>query len=571
MYLLPIITVFYLLIIVSSGLLPIPPIGPIVKVSSGSLQGNVLLNDCQEPYFGFHGIPYAKPPINTLRFKSPQPPNDWSGIRMANLQGNECVQRSLFTNSIIGNEDCLYANVFTKHLPNDTNTSLKPVLVFIHGGGFGSGSSDNKQYGSIYLMCEDIVLVTFNYRLNIFGFLSFDDPSVNVPGNAGLKDQVQLLRWVQENIKQFSGDPNKVTIFGQSAGAASVNLLMLSPLAKGLFHRAISNSGTALQPFVFTPRRYRELARLLKYNGDISNQKQIFEFFMKFDAATLLKAQKRLRTTFLPYLGDRSEMVVTVENEIGNADPFITSMPEKIIANKQYNDVPYLLGFNSEEGAFFLKWDTNVHYNFSDEQDTIPRYLRIEKNTPKAFAFGKKIKEFYYGNQMPSYNNLMSYYNMMTDSIYSHKISEVARTMAMNSKSPIYFYEFSYKTQLNWASRYFARTPQPATSHCDDLGYLFFNILNVLPVSPNSDAGIGRHRMIKFWTNFAKYGDPNSKTNDPLLNVTWLPINKEHFYYLNIDKDMSLRENPIQNRLLFWDNIEQCAATTQWRECLQKI
>lgn len=122
---------------------------------------------------------------------------------------------------------------------------------------------------------------------------------MNVPGNAGLKDQVQLLRWVQENIKQFSGDPNSVTIFGQSAGAASVNLLMLSPLAKGLFHRAISNSGTALQPFVFTPRRYRELARLLKYNGDINNQKQIFEFFMKFDAATLLKAQKRLRTTFV--------------------------------------------------------------------------------------------------------------------------------------------------------------------------------------------------------------------------------------------------------------------------------
>lgn len=136
----------------------------------------------------------------------------------------------------MGSEDCLYLNVFTPQLPTACEKGkLKPVMVWIHGGGFTSGSSKAIIYGPEFLITEDVVLVTINYRLNIFGFFSVEDPSLNCPGNFGFKDMCLALKWVQQNICKFNGDPSNVTIFGESAGAASVHLLVLSPMAKGMF------------------------------------------------------------------------------------------------------------------------------------------------------------------------------------------------------------------------------------------------------------------------------------------------------------------------------------------------
>jgi carboxylesterase type B len=136
--------------------------------------------------------------------------------------------------TLVGSEDCLFLNVYTQQLPLDTINTLKPVMVWIHGGGFSTGSSKSDLYGPEFLLTEDIVLVTINYRLGIFGFLSFEDASLEVPGNAGLKDMVMALKWVQKNISKFSGDPNNVTVFGESAGGMSVHYLVLSPLAAGI-------------------------------------------------------------------------------------------------------------------------------------------------------------------------------------------------------------------------------------------------------------------------------------------------------------------------------------------------
>jgi carboxylesterase type B len=140
---------------------------------------------------------------------------------------------------LVGSEDCLFLNVYTQQLPSNTNKTLKPVMVWIHGGAFRSGSNKTDVYGPEFLLTEDIVLVTINYRLGIFGFLSFDDASLGVPGNAGLKDMVMALKWVQKNISKFTGDPNNVTIFGESAGGASVHYLVLSPLAAGIYQITI--------------------------------------------------------------------------------------------------------------------------------------------------------------------------------------------------------------------------------------------------------------------------------------------------------------------------------------------
>ncbi|CAG7716301.1 unnamed protein product [Allacma fusca] len=205
--------------------------------------------DSPEPtkmeYLEFLGIPYAKPPIGKLRFESPQPAEKWDGILSATEFGAECKGfEFMMEGSIQGDESCLFLNVMTPKLKDNSSTSgkLLPVLVYIHGGAFHMRSG--KGFGGKFLMDEDIVLVTINYRLGIFGFLNTDDSVIK--GNMGLKDQVLALKWIQANIDLFGGDRNQVTIMGPSAGGASVHMLMLSPMGKGLFHRGISTGCEAL-------------------------------------------------------------------------------------------------------------------------------------------------------------------------------------------------------------------------------------------------------------------------------------------------------------------------------------
>ncbi|XP_045769192.1 acetylcholinesterase-like isoform X3 [Maniola jurtina] len=185
-----------------------------VQVNEGVLEGDVDLNPYGSPFFSFKGIPYAEPPVGDLRFKAPQPKTPWEGVRSAKEHASKCYQYHLMPNesaSSIGSEDCLYLNVYT---PNLVPINPLPVMVWIHGGGFMIGGGDND--GPQFLLRKDVILVTINYRLEILGFLSLD--TEDIPGNAGMKDQVAALRWVKENIRKFGGDPDNITIFGESAG-----------------------------------------------------------------------------------------------------------------------------------------------------------------------------------------------------------------------------------------------------------------------------------------------------------------------------------------------------------------
>nr|CAD7439826.1 unnamed protein product [Timema bartmani] len=225
-----------------------------VVVSHGTLQGHRLISRNGREFNSFQRIPFAKPPVGDLRFKSAQPPENWSGVRDATKEAPICPQRNIYMGDkdVRGQEDCLYLNVYTPQLPRDGSSSRNlPVLFWIHGGGWLSGGGTLGFYSPAFLMDKDIVLVSINYRLGPLGFLSTGDEVS--PGNIGLKDQVTALRWVRDNIARFGGDPGSVTIFGESAGGASVHYHMISPLSRGLFHRAISQSGTALCPFAYAP------------------------------------------------------------------------------------------------------------------------------------------------------------------------------------------------------------------------------------------------------------------------------------------------------------------------------
>lgn len=224
----------------------------VIRTRNGALRGRYLpyKTGTSGGYFGFQGIRYGKAPVGNRRFKAPLPETSWKGIRPAVREGASCPHRNMILENFKGNEDCLFLNVYTPKLP-DADSKLKlPVLFWIHGGGFQFGNGNAFLYGPDYLLPENIVIVTFNYRLGALGFLNTG--TADAPGNAGLKDQLLALKWVRDNIEFFGGDPKEVTIAGQSAGSASVHYMLLSPLTKGLFKRAIAQSGVALNPWAIT-------------------------------------------------------------------------------------------------------------------------------------------------------------------------------------------------------------------------------------------------------------------------------------------------------------------------------
>ena len=223
------------------------PAAPAVTVDAGALAGAVDSSGV----FVFRGVPYAAPPVGDLRWRPPAPVVHWSGARAANRLGKNCVQDQIYGDidpfAAGISEDCLYLNVWTTDLDS---AAKRPVMVWIYGGGYNAGFGDESRHHGARLAQKGVVVVTFNYRLGVFGFfahpaLAAESPNASA-GNYAILDQLAALKWVRANIAQFGGDPSRVTIFGESAGGSSVGSLIASPLARGLFHRAILQSGNAI-------------------------------------------------------------------------------------------------------------------------------------------------------------------------------------------------------------------------------------------------------------------------------------------------------------------------------------
>jgi len=264
------------------------------QTNCGKVKGIKRRTVYDDFYFAFERIPYAKPPIGDLRFRAPQSPDYWVGILDCSSAAPKPMQKNFIHHLIEGSEDCLYLNVYAK-----TFESQKPlpVMVWLYGGGFQIGEATRDIYAPDYFMKEEVLLVTVNYRLGAFGFLSLDDPDIDVPGNAGLKDQLLALKWVKDNIHYFNGDPNNITLFGESAGGSSAHNLMLSEKSEGLFHKAILQSGTAFCPWSLIPAHnwaYR-LAVKCGYHGS-ENDKEVYRFLAKTDAKKIIANQGELLT-----------------------------------------------------------------------------------------------------------------------------------------------------------------------------------------------------------------------------------------------------------------------------------
>jgi para-nitrobenzyl esterase len=320
----------------------------------------------------FKRIPYAAPPVGQLRWKKPEPAKAWDGIRKADEWGPRCMQSSRLGDIDPLNkrmeEDCLYLNVWTS--ARSANDKL-PVMVWIHGGSNNVGAGSQPDYDGGNLAKKGVVVVTFNYRLDVFGFLAHPEltreSGTNASGNYGLLDQIAALQWVQKNIAAFGGDPTVVTVFGESAGAFDISLLMTSPLAKGLFARAIGESGGALTPIpAFGPKPLRI--------GEEDGSK----FAQGLGANSIADLRVKSAQDVL-----QAAMKAPITYGFGVVDGYVVpEHPAQVFAQGRQHNIPLLVGWNADEGTLFaarlVKWGPDlpsyadrIRAQFKDQAESV--------------------------------------------------------------------------------------------------------------------------------------------------------------------------------------------------------
>lgn len=534
----------------------------IVRVTQGSLRGQKVKTEAGATYYSFHAIPYAKPPVGRLRFKAPQPAEPWEGIRDALKEGDVAPQTGVFQyKSYSGVEDCLFINVFTPKLPVSTTDVLKPVMVYIHGGAFCLGSGNSQMHGpSLMMNTGEVVLVTMNYRLGALGFLSTGDKVV--PGNNGLKDQVLALRWVQQNIAQFGGDPDNVTIGGVSAGGASVHLQVVSPMSKGLFHQAIAQSGSAFCPWAAEdPAIARSKAfRLGEAMGcKTSDSKELVEFLMKVPAQQLTEGiEKVLNEEEKHPLSFFFQPVI--EKEKHKDEVFLPDKPIDLIRNGKFNKVPLIIGVTSREGKLImpdLVEHTSWYNSLTDDWEPLLSVnLKLPKGTEQIKETAHKIQEFYFGDKAVSKETWPQLIDVYGDILFNVWAYRTAKEQQSKSSAPVYLYQLSHEQKAaHFLPSGITDISIPGAPHGADLGYLFETSFITDPFPHLDDEYMNvSSKLLKMWINFSKTGNPTPEP-DSLLEVTWSPVTKTELNYLNIDRELTMHKDLMKENMDFWDKI----------------
>jgi para-nitrobenzyl esterase len=339
---------------------------PRVTIDSGALEGTV---DSATGVLVFKGIPYAAPPVGALRWRPPQPPAHWSGTRAAQQLGHNCMQGQPYSDidpyAAGVSEDCLYLNVWTSSL--GSGAPARPVMVWIHGGGFFAGFGGEERHNGARLTQKGAVVVTLNYRLGPFGFfahpaLAAESPR-HVSGNYGLLDQIAALQWVRRNIARFGGDPSRVTIFGESAGGMSVGSLIASPLAKGLFQRAILESGTGVGVGIAQRDSAQKVGvQFAESLGVHGTGADVAKRLRAVSADTVLAATARLGQPGAP----RFWPVV---------DGWVLPLPvDSALLRGSANLVPVIVGSNRDEGDEWMGAPTRTFARLVSSHN-VPTYL----------------------------------------------------------------------------------------------------------------------------------------------------------------------------------------------------
>ncbi|XP_059046858.1 juvenile hormone esterase-like [Achroia grisella] len=513
---------------------------PIVRVEHGELQGQVVTSPSGKSFYSFQGIPYAKPPLGSLRFKDPQPLEPWEGVRDATTEGNVSAQVDPVTKEYVGDENCLFLNVYTTNLDG----AFLPVMLYIHGGGFKFGSGNSNLYGGDYLVEKDVVVVTINYRCGPFGFLCLNTPEV--PGNAGLKDMVHAIRWVKENIQNFGGNPGNLTLFGESSGGVATSLLTASPLTKNLISKAIIQSGTALNSWGYQKNPIENAKNLAQILGsDAENVDELLDFLTACSVKDIAEAGEKLSPLELFYKKGINVFSAVIEKEFPNTEAVLTEAFIDILTSGRVAEIPIMIGSTALEFTFDNAND--------DLQIFIPEDLNIEKNTEEAVKIADELKQLYFKDKDIGVESLKEYFELLSDKLVNVDTHRYVQYLVNATNKPIYYYKFDYVGELNITKNITSTLGLNHARHMDELGYLFKNDLQNEAVPTPEDEKM-RERMLSLWTNFAKSGNPTPEENH-LLSVTWLPVTKDNLYYLNLGTELSLDTNLNKDKMDFWDDL----------------
>ncbi|XP_040596718.1 cocaine esterase isoform X2 [Mesocricetus auratus] len=510
---------------------------PVRNTHTGQVQGSlVYLEDINLGVHTFLGIPFAKPPVGPLRFAPPEPPEPWSGVRDGTSHPAMCPQSITEMNALFEtlfkstppllsmSEDCLYLSIYSPaHASEGSNL---PVMVWIHGGGLVMGMASMYD-GSKLAAIEDIVVVTIQYRLGVLGYFSTGDQYAR--GNWGYLDQVAALRWVQQNIAHFGGNPDRVTIFGESAGGISVSSHVVSPMSQGLFHGAIMQSGVAVMP------------------GLISHSAEVVYTMV----ANLSGCDQMDSESLVGCLRGKSEEELLAITKVFKIIPavvdgeFFPRHPEELLVSADFRPVPSIIGVTNDE----YSWDIPMYMSNIDtgkklDRETIQAGLqRTQTQLMLSPDFTDMLIEEYLGDTEDPETLQVQFQEMMADFMFVIPALQVAH--AQSPLAPVYFYEFQHPSSLFKD----VRPPHVKADHGDDIFYVFGSSYWGSKFDFTEEEELLSRKMMKYWANFARHGNPNSE------GLPYWPELVHDDQYLKLDIQPAVGRALKARKLHFWTKI----------------
>ncbi|XP_055599463.1 juvenile hormone esterase-like [Uranotaenia lowii] len=503
-------------------------------------------------YCEYLGIRYAEPPVGKLRLKNPilREPN---GTEKYQQLGSVCAQLNSLgsASEVLGDEDCLFMNVYSPLVPHgDGKDQRYPVLVYIHGGSYAIWSPQTDMYGVDLLVESGVLIVSFNYRLFISGFMHYT--TFNVTGNFGLKDQLIALQWVQQFIEPFGGDPSNVTLMGQSVGAHSVTYHLYLEQFQGLFHRAIAMSGSLLSPSAMI---YYQDEFVHEYLESLNIT--TYEQLMKLPFRDLFQLQTSKRRFIFATVG-LPIFIPTIENP-NDPDALVTQPVHELFKTEPASQVPLMIGMTAGE---FIPLFSPIHHFFA--HNNFPNHnnetlnKRYQDLIRKAAALVEKVEPAGVGKHF--YGKLADLSNMY----YPVKRLLQELRNSYTYLAPIYYYRFEYDGKFGkYKNEYYANDLDPSYQvaiHGDDLGYLFTSY-NAKAALKNKRAFQTEwevtERNVRRFSNFIKYGDP---TID--MELKWPPFNgnETESQFLNINSRDEIRTDDDGPNFIYqmWHRIYEC-------------